>query len=450
MDLRTYLAVIRKYLALIVAAALIGLLGGYALYKSQPKQYAAHVQFYVSTPVPDTSSAQSVGQFAANRMVSYTELLNSEELGNRVAKASGVDLSGDKVAQEITADTTTDSVLLTATVTDSNKDRALQIAQGVAKEFGPMVEQLDNAGRKNPLVSVQTVSEPSVGATPVAPKSRTDLLMGLGLGVLLALAYALFRELLDNSVKSEAAMRELAGAPVIGSIDNDKTAAGQPLLTGAASTSARGEAQRKLRTNLAFLDAPNRSTVIAFTSPMPKEGTSTVAANTAISFAESGERVLLVDADLRSAGVSSLLGAGSGVGLSNLLAGSAGLEAAVQHWKGQDRLDVLRAGELPPNPADLLGQPRFAALLDELSQHYDRIIIDTPALLPVADAAVVAGASDGVVLVTRAGHTTGSQVERSRNALEAIHARLLGVVSNRARNEHHLGRGESKALGARR
>ncbi|WP_394274729.1 YveK family protein, partial [Luteococcus sp.] len=160
MDLRTYVAIIRKYLPLLVIAGLVGLLLGFAYYKSQPKQYAADVQFYVSTPVPDGISAQSSGQFATGRMTSYVELLSSQELGSRVVKASGVDLDADQVARRITATTTTDSVLVKARVTDTDPQRALKISEGVAKVFGPMVDQLDNSGRKVPIVQINTVSAP--------------------------------------------------------------------------------------------------------------------------------------------------------------------------------------------------------------------------------------------------------------------------------------------------
>ncbi len=432
MDLRTYLAIIRKYLPLLVIGALVGLLGGYALYASKPKQYAADVTFYVSTPVADNTSAQSAGQFATSRMVSYVQLLQSQQLGERVAKASGVSLNGAQVANRITANTTVETVLVTVTVTDSDGQQALKLAQGINKVFGPMVDELDNISRKTPVVAVKTVSEPHLHSAPVAPKSKTLLLGGLGLGLGLALAFAIFRELLSNSVKSEAELRERAGAPVIGAIAADRRIATSPLLRS-EEPSARAESHRKLRTNLAFLDATGHSRVLAFTAPAAGDGATTVAANTALTFAETGERVLLIDADLREGGASQLFGL-DGPGLSGVLAGTALLEQAVRST-ANGGIDVLPAGELPPNPAALLGQPAFVALLEAVRERYDRVVLDTPALLPVADAATVGALSDGMVVVTRDGRTTADQMERTRGALEAVHCRLLGVVRNRVKAE---------------
>lgn len=435
MDLRTYAVIIRKYLPFILAASLVGLLGGFAVYTTTSKQYAAHVQFYVSTPVPESGTAQSAGQFATGRMTSYVELLSSQELGARVVKASGVGLTPEQVAKRISANTTVESVLVKATVTDSDPQRALAVARGVAKVFGPMVDELDNAGRTAPVVDIKTVSAPTVGAKPVAPNRKMMLALGLGLGLALSVGAALVREILDNSVKSPDEARDLAGAPVIGTIPLDKAAGTGQLLSADEVDAPRAEAHRKLRTNLAFLDATKKASVLLFTAPAERDGTSTVAANAALSFAETGERVCLVEADLRTAGALPAFGLPSGTpGLSELLAGRVPLDRAITRWKGEPALDIIDAGELPPNPAALLGSARFAEVLDELRERYDRVVLDSPALLPVADAAVLAGLSDGVVLVTRAGSTTADQLTGARSALGAVRARVLGVVVNRARS----------------
>ncbi|MGO4956998.1 polysaccharide biosynthesis tyrosine autokinase [Luteococcus sp. Sow4_B9] len=432
MDLRSYVAIIRKYLPFILICGLIGLLAGFASYKTTPKQYAADVQFYVGTPVPDGGSAQAGGQFATGRMTSYVELLGSQELGDRVVKATGVQLTSDQVAKRIKAENTVDSVLVTAVVTDTDPTRAFTIAKGIAKVFGPMVDQLDNSGRKVPIVQISTVSAPQLHAAPVAPKPRMSLLLGLGAGLALALAIALLRELLDNSVRSADAARDLAGAPVIGEIPDDSSARVAPLLRGVDNDSARAEAHRKLRTSLAFLGATDRTQVVLFTAPEDGDGASTVAANTAISFAETGERVCFVEADLRHPSAREAFDTGlGGKGLSNVLAGEATLDSVITHWRGEPSIDLVTAGELPPNPAALLGAERFASTIEELRGRYDRVILDSPALLPFADAAVVAGISDGVVLVMRDGSTTAGELESARSALDAVRARVLGVVMNR-------------------
>lgn len=441
MDLRSYLAIIRKYLPVIVACTLLGLLGGLARYTLSPKAYAADVQFYVSTPVPEGGSAQSVGQFATGRMTSYVELLSSQELGSRVAKAANVELTGSQVAKRITADTTVDSVLLKATITDSDPQRALQIAEGVAKVFGPMVDQLDNAGRKVPVVKINTVSAPSLHDGPVAPKLKTSLALGLGLGLALSVGFALVRELLDTSVRSPGAARELGGVPLIGTIPDDRAVRRHEVLTGDLRHSARAEAHRQLRTNLAFVDAGQGAQVLAFVAPSGQGATSTVAANTALSFAEASERVCFVEANLRETVAIDGMGVDDHNGLSTVLAGASDLESVVRPSATDPRIDVLPAGQLPPNPAELLTSPRFTQLVEQLRSRYDRVVVDAPGLLDVAEAAVLAKTADAVVLVVQQGRTSTQELEAARDALSTVGARVVGLVLNRAR----ASRGRSRA-----
>lgn len=433
MDLRTYVAVVKKYLPLILVGTFLGGLVGYGVYRSEPKQYAASVQFYVSTPVPENGSAQSSGQFAAGRMASYTELLSSQELGERVAKATGLAMAGDQIAKEIVGDTTVDSVLLKATVTDTDGTRALRIAEGVAKVFGPMVDQLDNQGRKVPVVQINTVSAPRLHPAPVAPQGKMTVLLGLAAGLALTVLIALLRELLDTSIRTAQEAHEVAGAPVIGSIPSDASAKRTPLLLAERGSSPRAEAHRQLRTNLNFLDAAQTARVVVFTSAADGDGTSTVAANTAISFAESGERVCLLQADLRHPDGLDAFGVGGRTGLSELLSGRGSLDEVIQHVPTVQGLDVVAAGDLPPNPAELLSSPRLAEVVATLRGNYDRVIVDAPAAIDTADASIVAAVSDGVVLVLRNGRTGAQDVEQARAQLGNVRSRLLGVVMNRVR-----------------
>ncbi|HLN60790.1 MAG TPA: CpsD/CapB family tyrosine-protein kinase [Symbiobacteriaceae bacterium] len=192
-------------------------------------------------------------------------------------------------------------------------------------------------------------------------------------------------------------------------------------------SSVVAEAFRVLRTNLQFLglDEPLRS--ILLTSAAPGEGKSTTAANLGVAFAQAGTRVCLVDADLRRPMLAKLLGLENWAGLTTALIGQAPLEECVKKTPVEG-LWLLPSGPVPPNPAELLGSERMAALLERLKAEYDLVLIDSPPVLAVTDAAVLAPRTDGVVLVIRAGRTDRRAVQRARTALETVHARVLGTV----------------------
>jgi capsular exopolysaccharide synthesis family protein len=174
--------------------------------------------------------------------------------------------------------------------------------------------------------------------------------------------------------------------------------------------------------------------VLAVTSSLPAEGKSTVSGNLAVALAETGARVLLVDADLRRPAIAELLGVEGGVGLTTVLAGAARVEDVVQDWGGK-QLQVLASGPVPPNPAELLGSPAMRGLLEDLRGRYDHVVIDTAPLLPVADAAVLSRLVDGTLLVAQAGRVRRAELTRALGNLDQVSARVLGIVLNRVRGE---------------
>jgi non-specific protein-tyrosine kinase len=236
------------------------------------------------------------------------------------------------------------------------------------------------------------------------------------------------RHLLDTTVKSAEQLTALAeGAQP----DDDRLRQGRaqtPAHRARAAGRPRAEAFRQLRTNLRFVDLDNHHKVIVVTSPLPAEGTTTTTLNLAIALASGGQKVLVVEADLRRPGAARLLGLSSTVGLTSVLTHGVPLDQAIQPWRGG--VDLLASGPLPPNPAELLGSMHMAALLAEVGSWYDTVLVDTPPLLPVTDAAAIAPAADGVLLVTRFRKTTREQVAAAVAAISAVSAPLLGTVLN--------------------
>ena len=277
-------------------------------------------------------------------------------------------------------------------MTDGDRARALQLAQSLAIQFPLLIGKIETPpGSKLPTVGVQIIAEPRLADGPVSPQPLRNIGLAVVLGLIVGVGAAALRESLDTTIRSPESLAEAASAPTLCAIPLDDKAKTSPLITEGSARSGRAEAMRQLRTNLQFVevDRPIRSLVVS--SAVSGEGKSTTVCNLGIAFAEAGKRVIIVDADLRRPMVAEYLGLEGAVGLTTVLAGQASVHDVIQPW-GNSSLWVLPSGYIPPNPSELLGSDNMADLLAALGRGFDMIIIDTPPLLPVTDAAVMAAA----------------------------------------------------------
>lgn len=429
MDLGQYWRALRTGWWIILLGAALGIAGGALVNVRATPQYASSVTWFVSTPTEGGASPLAADQFATRRITSYVGLLTSDVTAQAVIDKTGLDLSAGQVASRISGDADLNTVLLTATVVDSSPDRSLAIAQGLVDEFGSVVNQVDPIGPDQ--VVLRVISGPTLNPTPVSPRTALNLAIGLIIGLVLGVVIALMREVMDRTVRQVAVLQDVAGEPNLGVIPYDRSAKRSPLIAETNAHSTRAEAFRQLRTNLQFLDVDRPVRILVVTSSVPHEAKSTTATNLAVSFAESGRRVLLIEADLRRPKVADYLGFERSVGLTNVLTGAVGVEDAVQPW-GSTGMFVLGSGPIPPNPSELLGSTAMSSLLTTLRQEYDIVVIDSPPLLPVTDAAVTAKHSDGCLLVVRYGKTKRGQIQTALRSLRSVDARILGTVFNMA------------------
>jgi capsular exopolysaccharide synthesis family protein len=276
---------------------------------------------------------------------------------------------------------------------------------------------------------VTVVSVPTVPTVPISPKPTRNLALGVVLGLLLGLGLALLRDLLDTTIKNEKDCAAVTDATVIGGISFDPDASKNPLIVQADPHSPRAEAFRTLRTNLQFVDAANHPRSIVFTSSVPNEGKTTTAANLAITMAAGGARICVVEGDLRRPRLLQYMGMDGSLGLTNVLIGQADLGDVLQQF-ADSSVYVLGAGSVPPNPSELLGSTAMIETLRDLESRFDTVIIDSPPLLPVTDAAVLSTIAGGTVIVVGAGKVDRDHLARSLHALETVNGRVLGLVLN--------------------
>jgi capsular exopolysaccharide synthesis family protein len=243
---------------------------------------------------------------------------------------------------------------------------------------------------------------------------------------------------MDNTIKTPEAAEALIGAPLLGVVPM-LSHAKRHLIADAPErdlavfkdpTSLAAEACRSIRTNMLFISAQKEFSLFSVTSPGPQDGKTTVAINLAVTMAQAGGRVLLIDADMRKPRIHKSFGLKSDKGISSVMAGDVQLRDAICKSEVPN-LDILPCGPMPPNPAELLHTERFRQILAQCRSSYDRVVLDSPPIAPVTDPAIIGSATDGVVLVLRAGHTTREAAQFARRQLADAGARILGLIINR-------------------
>lgn len=431
MDIRAWAAAARRRWWLVLSVVLVALGLAHLASSLAVPQYETSVTFFVTTPSEGATNSYQGSLFSQQRVKSYAALLSGERLAQAVA--GEVALTPAQVQARVTAQPLPDTVLLQARVIDADAGRSQRVAGALATHFIELVNVLETPpGAGSSLVKVDVVAGPTLNPVPVSPRPVRNDILAVLLGLIIGIGLAVLREVLDVTVKVADTLRDISGAPVLAVVPFEAAAVQRPLVSEHDAHSGRAEAFRHLRTNLQFVDVDRPVKVIVVTSAVPDEGKSTTAVNLALAFAEAGRRTLLIEADLRRPRVSEYLGLESAVGLSNVLAGQLDIETAVQRWGPHD-LRVVASGMIPPNPSELLGSRAMSMVFAQIRDDYEIVIIDTPPMLPVTDAAVVAARADGAVMVTRAGKTSQAQVKAALANLRAVEARVLGCVLNMRR-----------------
>ncbi len=431
MDLTYVLSTLRRAWWLLALSSLLGLGAAAVVNATSPVTYQAQVQQFVSIAGSNdsTSNILSGSQFTLQRVKSYTQIATSAQVLQPVIRQLRLPMTVAELSANVQATNPLDTVLVELSVTDGDPRRAADIANAVSRQLAGVVQDIESPQGGGPSPVKLTVTQPAIAPTvPVSPRATLNLALGLLVGLALGAGGALLREQLNTTVKTPDDVETLTGSVPLGLVPFDSTARAQPLVA-ADRSGGRAEAFRTLRTNLQFADVDRPPRSIVVTSAMPGEGKTTTACNIALTLAATGSRVVLVEADLRKPRVSEYFGLDNGVGLTNVLAGQFPLEEVLVDWNSQT-LTVLPSGPVPPNPSELLGSRHMATLLEKLAEQFDHVIIDTPPLLPVTDAAILATVVDGAVVIVRHGKSSRDDVELAVQALTAVNARLLGTVLN--------------------
>lgn len=289
--------------------------------------------------------------------------------------------------------------------------------------------------------NIRIIDPAEVPKEPVRPKKRLNILLAMIIGLVTGTGLAFFFEYLDNTVKIPDDIKRHLHVPYLGPVPalaqdldrpkrrhKDKESSAE-LVTLVSPKSTASEAYRGIRTSILFSSAEAEPQVILVSSAGPQEGKTLTSTNLAVTMAQSGNRVILLDCDMRRPKMHKLLGLSRDRGMSNILVGGCEIKEAVTP-SGIASLDAIPCGPIPPNPSEMLGSKRMTKLLEILRKNYSRIIIDSPPITAVTDAVVLAKLVDGVVLVVRAGSTPREVIKNGLGQLQSVNANVLGVVLN--------------------
>ena len=312
-------------------------------------------------------------------------------------------------------------------------DRLKQEADSNRRQYDSVFKRLKDIELSGLLrtsnVRVLDAARPSM--SPIRPNVTQGILLGIIAGLLGGLGLALLLEFMDSSVTTQQEIEERLGLTFLGFVPTIPQGVGteKDLHMHREPKSLIAECTRAIRTNLLFMSPDRPFKRMLVTSSGPQEGKSTTVINLGISMAQSGNRVLVLDTDMRRPRLHKAFGVPNDVGVSSLVVGEGKLDDAIKATEVPG-LFVLPCGPVPPNPAELLHTRAFSELLAQLGERFDRVLLDSPPVGAVADAVVLATQVDGVVLVLKAGVTNREIVRRTVRALSDVKAPIFGAVLN--------------------
>jgi capsular exopolysaccharide synthesis family protein len=474
---RAYLHVLRRRKWWVVSLTLFGLAASLALSLTAHKQYSATAQLLVQPSVTAASAGTVPQPVTQTDVATELQLVTSAPVVQAVRRQLGS-------APAVTATQVGQTNVIAITATSRVPSQAARIANLYANAFvryrqqvtsssltsaeaqlrsqiSALAKQISSLGGNPTSVAasallnqeavlkeqlaqmevsgavntgeVELVTPATTPVSPSSPEPVQDALLGLAAGLALGLGVAFLRESLDDRLASKDATERAGGAPVLAMtplVPSGRRP--EPVVAVLAEpTSPAAEAYRSLRTSLQFARQERRLRVIVVTSPAVGDGKTSTLANLGVVFAQAGERVLLVSCDLRRPRIGELFGIDEQAGLTSILLGEQTLEETLVPVPGVDRLTLLPAGPIPPNPAELLNGDQVRDIIGRLRDQFDLVLVDSPPVLPVTDAAILSRYADATLMLAAAGQTRRGDLHRAVEKLEQVGTAILGIVLNK-------------------
>lgn len=429
LDLKDFLSYLKKYLVALIVVPVVALLG------------VLYYDTSIKTPLYESSSqvaliqsesanaATTLSEINANQKLTstYSVIAKSKVVLEQVINDLNLSITPDVLAKNIKVSTITDTTILKITVTSKSPEESAAIANSVANVFTnktDLIKTLDN-------VAILETAE-----TPEKPSNNTtlrDLALAVIVSLFLVTAVAFVIYYFDDTVKYSENLEENVGLPIIGKIiksDIKLKDGNTEILIKKFPKSVVSESVRSLRTNLQFTSLDKKIQTIHITSSVAGEGKSFVAANLATAFAQAGQKVLLVDCDLRKGRQHLIFGKSNSIGLTNLLADYVSKRGDYIQDTGIDNLSLLTRGSSIANPSEVLASEKNKDLIKKLKKDYDLVIFDSAPVGAVADPVIMSNLTDETIIVARDGKTPRTALAATKETLSKTDAKIAGVVLN--------------------
>jgi capsular exopolysaccharide synthesis family protein len=443
----------------------------------QQKQYTATANLLFRDPTAGIIDGTSVTVDPTRQAATNASLVVLPAIADRAAKIMGGGVTGADIASSVSVEGGTDSDLAEISATATDPSQAARMANAYGQAYIAFRRDIDRSQLQDAITTVQDnlaalspadragpegttqraqldrlllarslqtgdaelVQQATPPTVPSTPNHQRNLELGILLGQILGVGAAFARDRFDQSLRTPEELEALYGVPLLARVSRSRTLARDTASVEDRLTDPEAEAFRTLRANLRYFGVNGDLRSILVASPMSGDGKSTVALNLAMTMASMGDRVVLVEADLHKPGTVALNGHAGEGGLSSVLSGTplnkalATVPVDVPQRGRQPntrRLTVLPAGPTPPNPSELLESDRMAALLRELQEHFDKVVIDSPAFAQMSDVRPLVGWVSGVVVVSAVNHTRRSVAQEFSKQLDLLGGNVLGVVAN--------------------
>ena len=428
------IGVLRKRWYIVLAATLLGGIGAFAASSTVTPIYHSTASLYFSLRTASSGSDINQGSaYTQAQMLSFARLATSALVLDPAANELDGDLGATQLRRTMSVTIPQNTVILDIRVGTTDPERAALVANTVAESLVAAVDEVapvDSDGAAT--VSARSIEPATPAIFQSSPNKQQDAMLGAIIGFLLSSVVVVLASVLDTRVRSESALKAITELPVLGSIEQTPLSADPRPVAIRQSNGSAAESFRHVRSGLRFASASHETRSLAITSSVTAEGKTWLAANLAFVLAETGKRVLLVDADLRKPRVADVFGIVGAVGLTTVLIDAIPLRSAVQAWP-RSSLEILPSGAVPPNPAELLASERMKEIIQQLVDEYDLVVIDTAPVEAVADATVIAQQVDSILIVADTTRVRRAQLASTIAALERTGAHISGVVLNRVK-----------------
>jgi succinoglycan biosynthesis transport protein ExoP len=438
MTLMDYLMTLRRQWVTIVVLTVLGALGGFLYAESSTAVYRSSTSVLVTSEFGATGSDLVQGStYVENLVTSYVALAVSPKVLQPVIDDLGLETTPQSLANSVTADSPLNTVLINIHVTGENPSTTARIADAVTDSLSEAVAGVSPKVDGKPAIRLTTTQPASVPKVPVEPNKRRETALGLLIGLLLGVALSLVRRTW-SAISDASDVARMTDIPVVGEIVESKRGTTLPAAVLDNTLGLQAESLRGLTANLSFLGADEGLRSLAITSPSAGEGKSSIATAAAIILAEADNRVLLVDADLRSPSLHTMTNLDNTIGLSTVLIGEDTLDVAAQPW-GQEGLFVLTSGPRVPNPGPLLSSEAMEHLIASAEGQFDYVVVDTAPILSVVDAVWLGHMVAGVVVIARRGKTTPRSLAEALDILASSRTSVSGIVLSRVSRRSRTG-----------